>query len=142
MNQQPYQHSDRDVTTTKEAQLYTILVVDDEPNFSAILSEILRSFGYFVQQVNSVAAALETLGLERPDLILTDIMMPGIDGLTFVRMLRDDPIWSEIPTVVISAKALAKDIDNCIAAGADACLVKPFSAPELRKIVKSFLPNP
>ncbi len=140
MDQKPYQHSDRDVTTTKTAQLYTILVVDDEPNFSAILSEILRSFGYFVHQVNSVAAALETLGMERPDLILTDIMMPGIDGLTFVRILRDDPIWSEIPTVVVSAKTLAKDIENCMAAGADACLVKPFSAPELRKIVKSFLP--
>jgi CheY-like chemotaxis protein len=140
MEQQTYQKSKRTGSTTKDAPAYNILVVDDEPHFSTILSEILRSFGYIVRQAYSVQGALEVIDQERPDLILTDIMMPGIDGLTFVRKLREDPIWSTIPTVVVTAKAHPSDIEATRNSGADACLIKPFSATDLRLTVKSFLP--
>jgi two-component system phosphate regulon response regulator PhoB len=140
MKQQTYQKSKGTVSATKDAHPYNILVVDDEPHFSAILSEILRSFGYIVHPVYSVQNALEVIEQERPDLILTDIMMPGIDGLTFVRKLRNDPIWSSIPTIVVTAKAHPSDVEATLSSGADACLIKPFSATDLRLTVKSFLP--
>ena len=140
MDQQTYQKQKATDKSTRETLAYNILVVDDEPNFSSILSEILRSFGYIVQQAYSVPEALESIEKERPDLILTDIMMPGIDGLAFVRMLRGDPIWSAIPTIVVTAKARPSEIETTLSSGADACLIKPFSATDLRLTVKSFLP--
>jgi CheY-like chemotaxis protein len=116
-----------------------ILVVDDEPSFCTVLSEILRSFGYFVQQAHDVTHALEHIGESPPALILTDVMMPGTDGLTFIRQLRSDPESSSIPMIVVSAKAQPEDIEATKAAGADACLVKPFSARELREVVHQFI---
>ena len=140
MDQQTCQKQKTTESVSKETFAYNILVVDDEPNFSTILSEILRSFGYVVQQVYSVAEALESIEIERPDLIMTDIMMPGVDGLTFVRQLRSDPIWAKIPTIVVTAKAHPREIETTLNSGADACLIKPFSATDLRLTVKSFLP--
>jgi CheY-like chemotaxis protein len=116
-----------------------ILVVDDEPSFCTVLSEILRSFGYFVRQAHDAHHAIELLKKTTPDLILTDVMMPGMDGLTFIRQIRSDPTKASIPTIVISAKAQAEDIRASKEAGADACLVKPFSARELREVVHKFL---
>lgn len=112
-----------------------ILVVDDEPSFCTVLSEILRSFGYMVRHVHTVRHAYELLEERRPDLILTDIMMPDIDGLTFIRQMRADPSSSSIPMIVVSAKSQPEDIAATKEAGADACLVKPFSARELRQVV-------
>ena len=140
MDQQTCQQQKKSGSSTKESITYNILVVDDEPNFSTILSEILRSFGYLVQQAYSVSEALELIEKECPDLILSDIMMPGIDGLAFVRILRGDPIWSAIPTIVVTAKAHPSEIETTLNSGADACLIKPFSATDLRITVKSFLP--
>jgi CheY-like chemotaxis protein len=140
MDQQTCQKQKTTAKSTKETLAYNILVVDDEPNFSTILSEILRSFGYIVQQANSVPDALELIEKESPDLILTDIMMPGVDGLTFVRILRGDPIWAAIPTIVVTAKSRPSEIETTMRSGADACLIKPFSATDLRLTVKSFLP--
>jgi len=125
--------------TSKKSQESYILVVDDEPSFCTVLSEILRSFGFFVQQAHDVYHAIELLENTPPDLILTDVMMPGIDGLAFIRQIRSDPKRSYIPAIVISAKARAEDIKASKDAGADACLVKPFSARELREVVHKFL---
>lgn len=126
-------------TTAVGTQPQSILVVDDEPSFSAVLSEILRSFGYLVNQANSVSHAIAILEEEIPDLILTDVMMPGIDGLSFVRRIQSDSLLSSIPTIVVSAKHQPSDIEAGELAGADAYLVKPFSAIELREAVQALL---
>jgi CheY-like chemotaxis protein len=136
--QQSISQSSIFTTRSKSHQRY-ILVVDDEPSFCTVLSEILRSFGYFVRQAYDANHAIELLKNTPPDLILTDVMMPGMDGLTFIRQIRSDPTRSSIPTVVISAKAQAEDIRASKEAGADACLVKPFSARELREVVHKYL---
>ena len=127
------------VTRSSKSKVRYILVVDDEPSFCTVLSEILRSFGYNVQQAHDAHQAIELLKVTPPDLILTDVMMPGMDGLTFIRQIRSDPDRSSIPTIVISAKSQPEDIRASKAAGADACLVKPFSARELRDVVHKFL---
>ena len=127
------------VTRTSSKKVRYILVVDDEPSFCTVLSEILRSFGYNVQQAHDAHHAIELLEVTPPDLILTDVMMPGMDGLTFIRHIRANPDRSNIPTIVISAKAQPEDIKASKAAGADACLIKPFSARELRDVVHKYL---
>jgi len=127
------------LTRSSKTRARYILVVDDEPSFCTVLSEILRSFGYNVQQAHDAHHAIELLKLTPPDLILTDVMMPGMDGLTLIRQIRSDPERASIPTIVISAKSQPEDIRASKAAGADACLVKPFSARELRDVVHKFL---
>lgn len=125
-------------STASSNQSY-ILVVDDEPSFCTVLSEILRSFGYMVRHVYTVRHAYELLEEEIPDLILTDVMMPDIDGLTFIRQMRANPERSSIPMIVVSAKSQPEDIAATKDAGADACLIKPFSARELRQVVHDHL---
>ncbi len=136
--QQTINQSSTYATTSRLNKRY-ILVVDDEPSFCTVLGEILRSFGYYVRQAYNAHHAIELLDITPPDLILTDVMMPGMDGLTFIRQIRSDPTRSSIPTIVISAKAQAEDIRASKEAGADACLVKPFSARELQEVIHKFL---
>ena len=116
----------------------TVLVVDDEPAFCTVVCEILRTYGFSAHQALSARHAITLLSEFTPDLILTDIMMPDVDGLSMIRKLRSDPELSQIPTVVLSAKSEPGDIHAAFEAGADACLPKPFSAQELRELVARF----
>jgi CheY-like chemotaxis protein len=126
-------------TTAERPQ---ILVVDDEPAFCGVMSELLKSFGYMVRFAYNVSQALEHLSQDPPDLILTDVMMPGTDGLSLIRRIRSNPTWASIPAIVVSAKAQPADIKATQKAGADACLIKPFSAAELRRTIQHYLPSP
>ncbi len=114
----------------------SVLIVDDEPAFCFAMAEILRLNGYEVMQANSVRDALSLLETATPDLILTDIMMPGSDGLAFIRQLRSREIWAKIPTIAVSAKAMNQDRDAAREAGADGYLAKPFSAQELQDTIR------
>ena len=119
--------------------LPSILVVDDEPAFCDVVCEILQMFGFEAHQALSAGHALEVLETLVPDLILTDIMMPGIDGLSLLRRLRARPSWSGIPTVVVSAMGSDQDMLAAEQAGADGFLAKPFSAEDLRRMVHRFI---
>jgi CheY-like chemotaxis protein len=118
----------------------SVLIVDDEPAFCFAMAEILRLNGYEVIQANSVHEALSTLENTMPDLILTDIMMPGSDGLAFIRQLRSRDVWAKIPTIAVSAKAMSQDRDAARDAGADGYLAKPFSAQELQDTIRVHAP--
>jgi len=126
---------------TVENQQLRILLVDDEPPFRAVLKEILTAFGYEVHAFSGVEAALRHLEDQTPDLILTDIMMPEIDGYQFIHMLRENPVWAAIPVVVVSALASAEDRENCMNIGANGYLSKPFAAMELRQTIGNILPG-
>ncbi|MGA9533690.1 MAG: response regulator [Anaerolineales bacterium] len=117
-----------------------ILVVDDDPIFCSIMEELLRRHGYRVQAAFSVPEAMDLLRQEKPDLILTDVMMPEVDGLTLVRTLRSDPGWDQIPTVVVSARVMEMDRQAAAAAGADGFLEKPFSFQRLHTMINGYLP--
>lgn len=119
-----------------------VLIVDDEPAFCFAMAEILRLSGYRVHQTHSVHEALELLRDITPDLILTDIMMPDADGLEFIRRVRAQQKWARIPTVAVSAKAMVQDREAAQVAGADAYLVKPFSAQELKAMIRRFSRRP
>lgn len=119
----------------------SILLVDDEPNFRAVVEEILRLQGHTVVCVARVADALEAMRRSVPDLILTDVMMPDVDGLSFVRAIRSSPAWVNIPVIVLTARSSVSDQSDAILAGASTLLTKPFSASELRKAIAPFV-NP
>lgn len=117
----------------------SILVIDDERSFCDVVSEILDSYGYRVFQAYSAAQAEELLQGIHPDLMILDIMMPDVDGLTLIRRLRSDPAFAEIPIIVSSAKFLAEDRAAAIEAGANAYLSKPFSARDLKSSIDRLL---
>jgi len=110
----------------------TVLVVDDEPLFREVVADILTAVGHRVLVAGSVKEAIATLQLEKPAVILTDQMMPDLDGLSLVHRLRADREWSQVRVIIVSAKAATEDIERARRAGADDYLVKPFSATELR----------
>lgn len=116
-----------------------ILIIDDDETFRSIMREILERAGYEILTTASVADAYQVMLELQPDLILTDIMMPEIDGLTLVRCLRSHPTWSEIPLVVVSARVLEADRDAARRAGADAFIEKPFTMQHLTSTISSFL---
>jgi CheY-like chemotaxis protein len=119
----------------------TVLIVDDDPAFCVIMREFLVADGFEVHLAFDVPQALTYLAFTTPDLILSDVMMPDIDGLWLVRSLRSAPATSNIPTIVVSAKAMPEDRTAAIEAGADAFVSKPFSMGELREVISKFLPT-
>ena len=107
-----------------------ILVVDDNADMRAYMSRLLS-----VRHECSVAEdgqmALDALRSRRPDLVLTDIMMPRLDGFGLIKAVRSDPELRDLPVIVISARAGEESSVEGLSAGADDYLVKPFSAREL-----------
>jgi CheY-like chemotaxis protein len=119
-----------------------ILVVDDEHAFCDVVAEILTSCGCKVIKAYDAGQGLNYLRHQTPDLILLDVMMPGIDGISFVRELRAEPDYRTLPIIVSSAKFQEDDRALASNAGADAYLTKPYSAHQLLEIVSRFLPQP
>lgn len=118
---------------------HLILVVDDEYAFCEIVCEILEAAGYRARKASHVREAYRCLEEETPDLILTDVMMPEIDGLSFVRALREQSKYATIPVVVVSAKTSPSDQQDAFKAGATQILAKPFSSTNLETLVSSLL---
>lgn len=117
----------------------TILVVDDESRIARILEFNLSKQGYRVLTASDGAAALEAVAAEKPDLVLLDVMMPGMDGFEVCRSLKDDPATETIPVVLLTAKGQEIDRDTGTACGADAYMTKPFSPRDLLKRIRNLL---
>jgi len=117
-----------------------ILVVDDNQEIVELVSDILSS-NYTVLKAYNVAEAQQILKSQTPTLIITDIMMPEIDGLSFIRMLREDKYTKQLPIIALSAKIDERDIVKGYDTGADTYITKPFSADILLSVVDRFLEN-
>src|SRR3989337_452631 len=105
-----------------------ILVVDDEETMVRSLSTLLTEEGYEVAVAMDGAQALETARAELPDLILLDVMLPGIDGMEVCRQIRT---WSTVPIIMLTAKTSEVDKVVGLEVGADDYVTKPFSSREL-----------
>lgn len=116
-----------------------MLVVDDDPQVLGLLRLNFEMEGYVVSCANDGTEALEAVSREVPDLVVCDVMMPGIDGLEVVRRLRADPATAHLPVVVLSAKAMRSDLRAGIEAGADEYVTKPFDPVELIDVVSRLL---
>lgn len=115
-----------------------ILVVDDQPDNIKVISEILTS-DYKLFLANSGEQALEVIELEIPDLILLDIMMPGMDGYEVCRQLKNNPIYSHVPIIFLTAKTDEKAIVKGLEMGAVDYVTKPFLKKEIRVRVKNHI---
>jgi CheY-like chemotaxis protein len=118
----------------------SVLVVDDEVSFGRVLREVLESFGFEVRVALRADEALQEMRHQAPDLLMVDVMMPEVDGLTLIRKVQLEPSWLEVPILVVSARASESDRNQALFAGADAFLAKPFTAQELRGALRPFLP--
>jgi CheY-like chemotaxis protein len=116
-----------------------ILVADDEVFMLRLLEMTFKKGGYTVVSCRDGKEALAKAATELPQLIVLDVMMPGLDGLGALRQLKENPATREIPVVVLSAKGHALTKVEAEASGAALFLAKPFSPNELLEAVQKFL---
>ncbi|MFF3094798.1 SpoIIE family protein phosphatase [Streptomyces cyaneofuscatus] len=108
-----------------------VLIADDNADMREYLSRLLRGAGYQVHAVDDGQRALEAIRADAPDLVVSDVMMPRLNGLSLVRALRTDSRTASVPVVLLSARAGQEASIEGLQAGADDYLVKPFAAAEL-----------
>jgi two-component system phosphate regulon response regulator PhoB len=116
-----------------------LLVVDDEPDICNLIVFNAEQAGYDVSAVYSGENALDVARKEKPDLIVLDLMLPGIGGLDVCRILKNDKATSNIPIIILTAKGTEEDIVKGLELGADDYVTKPFSPRVLLARIKSVL---
>jgi DNA-binding response OmpR family regulator len=114
----------------------TILTIEDQPDIRRLIRMTLEFKGFEVLEAADGPQGLAIARARRPDLILLDVMMPGLDGLTVSRTLAADPALASIPLVMLSALGTPADIQAGLGTGVKAYLVKPFSPWELLGMVE------
>lgn len=117
----------------------TVLIVDDEAVNRALLEAILTEAGYEVQQAEGGEAALVQATSQPPDLILLDLMMPGMSGFEVCRRLKQDPATSAVPVIVVTALGQLKNKEAALTSGADDFVTKPVQPGDLRARVEAML---
>jgi DNA-binding response OmpR family regulator len=116
-----------------------ILVVDDEIGALTLIGIMLERGGFEVLKAKDAEQALSVLELETPDLIILDVMMPGMDGIELCRVLRQRPDTTELPVLILSARGDAKSVMNGMDAGASDYLPKPILHHDLVAKVRRML---
>lgn len=116
-----------------------ILVVEDNPLNMELVCNVLEAHGYEVWEARGAAQALERLTTGKPDLILMDIQLPGVDGLALTRRLKQDPGARDIPVVAVTAHAMKGDRERIMEAGCCGYIQKPIDINELTNQVGRLL---
>jgi DNA-binding NarL/FixJ family response regulator len=117
-----------------------VLLVDDEPGVRLSVKEYLQEIGDFkVRVASSADEAWQLLQQQTPDLVISDVMMPQVDGYQFLKRLREDPRFKSLPVVFLTARGMTSDRILGYQAGVDAYLAKPFDPDELVAIVENLL---
>ena len=118
-----------------------VLVVEDHPNLLGIFCQLLEAWDFAVVSANTGMEGVEKAITEKPDLILMDIMMPGMDGREATRRIRSNPETKDIPILAATVLFKESDLRSCIEAGCNDYIVKPFSHQELRAKIMDFIPS-
>jgi DNA-binding response OmpR family regulator len=116
-----------------------ILIVDDEPSIVIPIQFLMEQQGYSVIVAENGEDALDIVHKYEPDLVLLDIMLPGIDGYEVCEIVRLNPKYRRIKIIFLTAKGREVEIAKGLALGADAYITKPFSNAEVVKKVKELL---
>lgn len=118
-----------------------ILIVEDNPQNMKLAAFLLGSAGHTVLQANTAVAGIDLAKKQQPDLVLMDIQLPGMDGLTATHMLKDDPATCDIKVFALTAFAMKGDEEKMRAAGCDGYIAKPIRYREFLKTIASALPE-
>ncbi len=121
-------------TVNFDTSKHTVMIIDDDPSMLWFVSKIFVD-KYNVLSFNNAAEALASLELKQPDLIISDVMMPEIDGLSFAQKIKQNKLWSHIPLILLSALHHEDDQVKGIEAGAEVYVTKPFNVKYLEKVV-------
>ena len=116
-----------------------ILVIEDHEENRQLLRDLLTSFGYELIEAGSGEEGLIAAEAERPDLILMDIQLPGIDGYETTRRIKAEPALNHIPVIAVTSYALSGDDTKAFGAGCDAYVTKPFDPADLLEKIRGYL---
>ncbi len=117
-----------------------ILVVEDHEDNRRILRDLLTSAGYELIEAATGEEGVAAAEAQRPDLILMDIQLPGLDGYEATRRIRANPALRQVPIIAVTSYALSGDDAKALAAGCDAYVTKPFSPRALLAKIREYLP--
>jgi len=116
-----------------------ILIVEDNKMNLMLITDLLEFAGYTVLQAMDAEDAVQSVKNEPPDLILMDIALPGMNGLSLTRLLKKNPITKNIPVIALTAYAMKGDKEKILAAGCVGHIVKPISVKNFAKIVAHYV---
>ncbi len=108
-----------------------VLIVDDEPNIVISLEFLIEQAGYEVAVARTGDEAMAKIETFLPDLVLLDVMLPGIDGFEVCQQVRETPAWTHIKIIMLTAKGREVEVAKGMALGANAYVTKPFSTKAL-----------
>ena len=117
-----------------------ILVVEDQEDNRQIIRDMLSATDYEIMEAESGEQALEAVAKQRPDLILMDIQLPGMDGYEATRRIKADPALRSIPIIAVTSYALSGEEQKARAAGCDEYVPKPYSPRQLLAKIRQYLP--
>jgi two-component system phosphate regulon response regulator PhoB len=117
----------------------SVLLVEDDAAIRDMINFSLRQAGFTCETSKDAESGLEWLKNQQPDMILLDWMLPGIDGIEFIRRLRANEFLASIPVIMLTAKGESEDMVKGLSVGADDYINKPFSPPELIARIKAVL---
>ena len=118
-----------------------ILIVDDDATTRKLLGLYLKSRGYEVAYAENGLDGLEKLGTENPNLIISDLNMPFMDGIEFVKTVRADPERAHIPILMVTTEADPEERERALAIGVNGYLVKPVTADVVTQNIRHILKN-
>jgi two-component system, cell cycle response regulator DivK len=116
-----------------------ILVVEDQEDLRGVLRDLLTGSGYAVLEASDGQAGIATAKSDRPDLVLMDIQMPGLDGYEATRQIKADPDLKATPIIAVSSFAMKGDEEKARAAGCDHYITKPYSPMQLLRVIQGYL---
>ena len=120
---------------------YTILLVDDNATNLKLAADVLSLDGHVIIKAFDAFEALKVIDSLVPDLILVDLAMPGMDGLTLTRKLKSEGPCRDVPIVALTASAMKGDDYKALAAGCDGYITKPIDTRTFGRTVAAFLPR-
>jgi two-component system alkaline phosphatase synthesis response regulator PhoP len=116
-----------------------IYVIEDDESIRELIRIALEGYGYNIKAYEAAEAAIENMKNEKPDLAIFDIMLPGMDGLSAIKLIRKDPVLKDIPIICLTAKDKELDKVAGLDVGADDYITKPFGVLELAARIRSLL---
>ena len=114
-------------------------MADDDVDIRELVEFKLSTMGHEIVAVADGGAAVEVCQVQRPDLAVFDVMMPGVSGLDAIKRIREDPALADLPVILLTARAQESDVESGFSSGADDYITKPFSPRELAARVEALL---